>query len=99
MKKRRIWMLAVVLTLCCQALFTSCSSNHIDETGEDIVSRQYCTTVQHFVDVLEANPEVKKLVEKSIAAAKAINPDRITNPAQTLTEYYNFFSLINSFLY
>ena len=90
MKKRRIWMLAVVLTLCCQALFTSCSSNHIDETGEDIVSRQYCTTVQHFVDVLEANPEVKKLVEKSIAAAKAINPDRITNPAQTLTEYYNF---------
>jgi phosphatidylserine decarboxylase precursor len=36
------------------------------------------------------NPEFKSLLVKSIALAKTENPDRQTNPAQTLDEYYDF---------
>lgn len=38
----------------------------------------------------DQNPEFKALLIKSIALAKAENPDRATNPAQTLEEFYAF---------
>jgi hypothetical protein len=47
-------------------------------------------SVQKLRDLLEGNKELKSLVEKSIAKAKEINPDKNTNPAQTLDEYYKF---------
>src|SRR5262249_12288835 len=36
------------------------------------------------------NPDVKRLLLASIEQAKQINPDRLTNPAQSLEEYYQF---------
>ena len=47
-------------------------------------------SVQKLRDLLEGKKELKSLVEKSIAKAKEINPDKDTNPAQTLEEYYKF---------
>jgi phosphatidylserine decarboxylase precursor len=47
-------------------------------------------SVQKLKKILEENPNIKTLVEKSIQKAKEINPDRKTNPAQTLDEYYEF---------
>ena len=47
-------------------------------------------SVQKLKDLLEGKKELKSLVEKSIAKAKEINPDKDTNPAQTLDEYYQF---------
>ena len=40
--------------------------------------------------ILDGNKNLKFLVEKSISKAKEINPDKATNPAQTLDEYYDF---------
>lgn len=45
---------------------------------------------ESFRDMLEKNPEVQALVVKSIAKAAEINPDRVTNPAQSLDELYSF---------
>ena len=35
-------------------------------------------------EMLEADPELMALMEKSIAAAAAVNPDRETNPVQSV---------------
>ena len=40
--------------------------------------------------MLNKDPELKKLMEKSLAKAKKINPDKSTNPAQSLDELYEF---------
>lgn len=40
--------------------------------------------------MLDADPELKALVEKSIAKAAQINPDRMTNPVQSIDELYEF---------
>lgn len=42
------------------------------------------------IDIVDHNPGMKDLLEKSIAMAKKINPDPSTNPAQTLEQYYGF---------
>lgn len=42
------------------------------------------------IKILDKNPEVKALLEKSIEKAKKINPDPKTNPAQTLEQYYDY---------
>ncbi len=42
------------------------------------------------IDILDTSPETKALLEKSIAMAKEINPDKETNPAQSLAEYYAY---------
>lgn len=47
-------------------------------------------SVPKLKEILEGNKDLKILVEKSIAKAREINPDKITNPAQTLDEYYKF---------
>ena len=47
-------------------------------------------SVEKLKKLLEGNKKLKILVEKSISKAKEINPDKKTNPAQTLEEYYDF---------
>ncbi|MDR2587605.1 MAG: phosphatidylserine decarboxylase [Coriobacteriales bacterium] len=43
-----------------------------------------------FISMLDENPDLKALFEKAIAKGVEINPDRVTNPAQNLEEYYSF---------
>lgn len=50
----------------------------------------HAPTTQALIKILEENPDVKKLLEKSIEKAKEINPDPQTNPAQTLEKYYEY---------
>ncbi len=45
---------------------------------------------QQLIDLTEARPELKVLLRKSIEAARRENPDRRTNPAQSLEEYYDY---------
>lgn len=52
--------------------------------------RVHTETVQHLIDLLDRNPKTKDLVKKSIRKASEKNPDRITNPAQTLDEFFAF---------
>lgn len=42
------------------------------------------------ISILDKNPNIKSMLLKSIDQAKVVNPDKNTNPAQTLEEYYDF---------
>jgi len=54
---------------------------NLEQTQHEPITQQLITLVEH-------NTEIKRLLIKSIEIAKKINPDKITNPAQTLEEYY-----------
>ncbi|MDR0626521.1 MAG: hypothetical protein LBG11_04545, partial [Bifidobacteriaceae bacterium] len=43
-----------------------------------------------FIKMLDENPDLKELFEAALAKGVEINPDRVTNPAQNLEEYYSF---------
>ncbi len=45
---------------------------------------------ESFRAMLDANPEIELYMRESIAIAAKINPDRETNPVQTLDEIYDF---------
>jgi phosphatidylserine decarboxylase len=42
--------------------------------------------------LVASNPEVKRLLIASIERARQVNPDGLTNPAQSLEQYYDFVS-------
>ena len=42
--------------------------------------------------LVDANPDFKHLLVASIERARQVNPDRSTNPAQSLEQYYEFIS-------
>jgi phosphatidylserine decarboxylase len=43
--------------------------------------------------LVAANPEIKRLLLASIEQAKQLNPDPLTNPAQSLEQYYELVAL------
>jgi phosphatidylserine decarboxylase len=45
---------------------------------------------QSLIALLEKDPALKSLLEKSIAEARKSNPDLKTNPAQNLADYYDY---------
>ena len=60
-----------------------------DSSQKDI---KYGKATQELITLLENDPDLKSLLISSISKAKDINPDRNTNPAQTLEEYYEFIT-------
>lgn len=52
--------------------------------------KKYSTTTCELIDLVSSGAELKDLLSKSIAKAKAVNPDRDTNPAQSLEEFFDF---------
>jgi len=59
----------------------SCSKNDSDEHEQ---------ATKELILLVDQNQELKDLLTESIALAKATNPDKQTNPAQTLEEFYSF---------
>ena len=53
---------------------------------------EYGEATQQLIGMLESDPQLKGMLEKSIAMASKANPDPNTNPAQTLEDYYAFVS-------
>jgi phosphatidylserine decarboxylase precursor len=53
---------------------------------------KYSSKTLELIIIVNSNPEIKSLLLASIEQAKKINPDKQTNPAQTLEEYYEFVS-------
>ena len=51
---------------------------------------KHAESTEQLISIVEHDPELKDLLEKSIAKAAEINPDRKTNPAQSLDEYYDY---------
>lgn len=45
---------------------------------------------QDLINLLDTNPEIKPMLEASIAAARKINPDPKTNPVQDISAYYDY---------
>lgn len=63
-------------------------------TDEDPVvpepEREHTEATKALIRICNENAEVKALLEHAIRQAASINPDRRYNPAQTLTEFYDF---------
>ena len=51
---------------------------------------EYGKATKELITLLDNNPELKSMLVSSIEKANEINPDRYTNPAQNLEEYYEF---------
>lgn len=74
-------VLMVVLTI---FLFSGCTS-----TEKKV---EYGKATQELIDLLDKNPDAKRMLETSIASAAKVNPDMNTNPVRNLEEYYAFVS-------
>ena len=77
MREVKLWMLASFLIV-----LSACSNDDMPITPE----QQHTEAVSELIRLMDGNPEVKALLEKSITKAAEVNPDRRYNPAQTLTE-------------
>jgi hypothetical protein len=55
-----------------------------------VLAQEHAPITRQLQALIEAHPEVGDLLTQSIAAAAKVNPDRATNPVQTLPEYYAF---------
>jgi phosphatidylserine decarboxylase len=82
MKKKNLLPIFCLLVLIVMQL--SCKR---DDTIE---KPNYGEKTLELISIVENNPNIKSMLIKSIEQAKIINPDRNTNPAQTLEEYYAF---------
>lgn len=69
------------------SLFTACSN---DDASVEQPQREHTEAVSALIKICETNTEVRQLLEHAIHQAATINPDRDYNPAQTLSEFYDF---------
>ena len=82
-KKALTWLLSVLILLPLLSFNALAQGNNSAQTKHEPITEQLIMMVEH-------HSEVKRLLITSIEIAKKINPDKITNPAQTLEEYYSF---------
>lgn len=90
--KSQIAFLSLVLVL--SLLLSACGNNGAatpsPSPSESAAVSAHEPITDELIAILDENPEVKTMLEKSIDKAKEINPDTATNPAQTLEEYYDY---------
>lgn len=74
------------LLVCAKSIVTQYSK------APEVVSseKEHAQGTKEMIAMLDADPELKALMEESIAHAAVRNPDKNTNPAQSLEEYYDF---------
>ncbi len=83
MEKRFNRMKLVLTVILLSGLFFSTTAVCTKDTEHKLITQQ-------LIQLIEENPEIGDLLEKSIVEAKNQNPDRKTNPAQSLPEYYDY---------
>lgn len=82
--KKRLAGLFSIISLClCLCLNAFAQANDSIQEKHEPITLQLITMMDH-------NAQLKTLLVDSIESAKKINPDRLTNPAQSLEEYYAF---------
>ena len=84
-KQLNLWLLSI--TLLCTTLFTACTS---DDNPVAPSALKHTKATEALIRICNENAEVKSLLEHAIAQAASINPDRRYNPAQSLSEFYDF---------
>ncbi len=82
------WLIVSIVFVCAQVNI-SCTSNS-DTPSPVQPEKNYSAATRELIALVDANPQLKSLLEKAIAKGVQMNPDRKTNPAQTLSEYYDF---------
>jgi phosphatidylserine decarboxylase precursor len=60
--------------------------------GDSSGAVNYGPAASELMALVEADPELKSMLAASIERARQINPDRNTNPVQSLEEYFEFVS-------
>ncbi|MDO4930570.1 MAG: phosphatidylserine decarboxylase [Bacteroidales bacterium] len=86
MKRKNLLLQWIVILTCAVLLPTGCADKNKTTDNTD----KYSAVTRDLIDIVEGDAQLKALLEKAIANGKAINPDTITNPAQTLDKYYEF---------
>lgn len=79
MREKKVLILAPVIAGC---LFFSCTPK--------TAQKQHAPETQALVQLMENDAALKSMLVKSIELAQQINPDKETNPAQTLDEYLDY---------
>ena len=77
--------ISFLLILCFAVVSTVQISCKRDDPNKD-----YGEKTLELIDIVNSNPNIKSLLIKSIDQAAKINPDKTTNPAQTLDGYYEY---------
>jgi phosphatidylserine decarboxylase len=67
-------------------ILVSCNSHSSKQKDK------YGPKTVELIEIVEKNPDIKKLLIKSIEQAKRVNSDKITNPAQDLESYFDFIA-------
>jgi len=68
------------------ALLVSCGRKVAEQKSE------YGKATQELIKLVESNPELESMLMSSIEKARQINPDKVTNPVQSLEAYFDFIS-------
>ena len=76
--------LNLMLMLCLLVGLASCDVKQKDQ------DKGYSETTMELIQMVEENSELKSLLTEAIEKGKSINPDKKTNPVQSLEEYYDF---------
>lgn len=79
-RHRSAWLAAVLMLLALMAL----------PVPVPVSAQEHAPITKQLQALIEAQPQVGDLLTQSIAAAAKVNPDRVTNPVQSLPEYYAF---------
>ena len=85
MKKIKL-LFALLCFASATLLFTSC---HDDNDSDNESATGYSDFTKQFVQLVENNSELKQLLTESIEKCREINPDKESNPVQSLSEYYD----------
>jgi phosphatidylserine decarboxylase len=71
-------------------LLSSCQFAKVEQNAKKETLKKHAPITQQLIVMVNHNQDLKDMLEDSIAMAKEKNPDKDTNPAQTLEEYYDF---------
>ena len=90
---KKIWtgLLIIGLSLACLIVCAGSIAKEYSQVSETLSSgKDHAQITQEMITMLEQDPELKALMEESIALAAVHNPDKDTNPVQSLDSYYDF---------
>lgn len=80
--KKNLRFVSVLFLLLLITLLFACTSEKVE----------YGDATKKLIDMVDRDSALKSMIISSLEIAKAINPDKSTNPAQSLEEYYEFLS-------
>lgn len=84
-----VWICAFLLAVSAQWIGEAVAAQGAQPPGISTAAERPKVSAS-FKAVMNQNPDIRVLVEKSIARASIVNPDRKTNPVQSLNELYDF---------